>query len=191
MNRREFCMLGVGSAATAGVIGLGKLALGERKGPARIACDADALAAEAVRVFLPCGRSCGEAVLAAGCKALAIDDKLAPDVALGLAGGVGLQGDVCGVLSGSALVIGLAAARQHSEYARKRKVTMAVVGKLYRDFEKRFGSVECRMLCGLDLTTPEGMAAMKATVKKKVCAKLVDAGARMLAACLQQVPKTA
>ena len=188
MDRREFCKLGVGTAAA---LGLGRLAIGAEETAAPAKCDPDRLAAAAVKHFLPGKRTCGEAIMMAACEAMGIRSKLVPDVALGLSGGIGRQGDVCGVLCGAALMVGIAAGRKFPKYVKKRQVTWDVTAKLYKDFQAKFGCVECRKLCGLDLTKPEGMKALAAGVKKNKCGKVVDAAARMLAEALQQVEKTA
>jgi len=192
MNRRDFCKAGIGALA----VGVGAAIsdqAGQAAGSGRAQGDAssDALAREAGRVFLAESKTCGEAILAAGCKALGIESKLVPDIALGISGGVGLQGDVCGVVTGASMAISLAVALRQSDYVKKRQLAWDRVGKFYRDFAAKHGSVDCRRLCGLDLTTPEGMAALKDRVKKETCSKLVDSASRMLAAVLHRIDRTA
>lgn len=190
MNRRDFCRAAAGTlAAGASVAALGPAALAGQAKAAKWDLSPDALAAEAVRVFLPEKRTCGEAMLAAGCKALGIKSEMVPDIALGLGGGVGLQGHVCGLVSSASMVISLAVAVRKSDYATKRNAAWKHAGKFCRDFVARFGTASCRKLSGLDLTTPEGMAALKARVKKDKCAKMVHAAARMLAARLREIDK--
>jgi len=187
MNRREFCKLGVGSiAAGTSLLALGKAAsAGAAKAPGAI--DPDALAAEAVRILLPGKKTCGEAMLAAGAKALGVRSELIPDIALGLSGGVGRQGSVCAIVTGASLVISLAAAKKHADYVKKRQAVWDATAKFYKDFEKKFGTVTCRGISGLDLTTKEGMKALAGGVKKNKCGKVIDAAARMLAECLRDM----
>lgn len=188
MNRRDFCRAGLGSlAAGAGVAVLGKAALAAEAGPGKADLSPDAMSKEAMRVYLPEKKTCSEAILAAGCKALGIESKLVPDIALGVSGGVGLQGDVCGVVTGASMVISLAIAGRETDYLKKRNLVWEHVGKFYKDFAGKHGCVECRRLSGLDLTTPEGMAALKDHVKKDTCGKLVDSAARMLGSALQEI----
>lgn len=190
MNRRDFCKAGLGSlAAGTGIVALGGPALAAKTGPGRADLSPDSMAREAVRVFLPEKKTCGEAILAAGCKALGIESKLIPDIALGLSGGIGLQGDVCSVVTCASMVISLAIAGRQSDYVKKRTLAWGHVGKFYKDFASKHGCVECRRLSGLDLTTPEGMAALKDHVKKDTCRKIVDSGARMLASALREIGK--
>jgi len=182
MRRREF----LGGCAVGCTLAVGKTACGAEAAPER-KIDAEKLVESARRHFLPAQRTCCEAILMAGCEALGIDSALVPDVALGLAGGVGLQGDLCGVLSGSALVLSLAVAEKEKTYDKKKMRTLTAVGRVYRAFRERFGRTDCRSLCGLDLTTPEGREKLKQGVKADKCAKYVTVGAELLAAELRKV----
>jgi len=192
MNRRDFCKVAVGSIAVgAGIATSGPAAMAVEVGKATLDLRPDAMAKEAMRVFLPEKKTCSEAILAAGCKALGIESKLIPDIALGVSGGVGLQGGVCGLVTGASMVISLAIAGLETDYVKKRDLVWKHVGKFYKDFAAKHGCVECRRLSGLDLTTPEGMAALKDHVKKDTCGKILDSAARMLASTLQEIGKTA
>jgi len=149
--------------------------------------DADKLAARAHEHFIPGKRTCCEAILMAGCEALEIDSKLVPDIALGLAGGVGLQGETCGVITGSAMVVSLAVAAKEKEYRKKKMQTLEAVGRLRCAFQKEFGHTDCRSLCGLDLTKPEDRKKLMESVKSQTCAKFVKGGARLLAEELRNI----
>jgi C_GCAxxG_C_C family probable redox protein len=185
MKRREFldtCAVGltVGAGAT-----------GESK-TARAAAQRDAdwakLKEAARQHFLEGKRSCSESILLAGCHALGIESKLIPDIALGLAGGIGLQGDTCGALTGSALVISLAVAEKETQDPAKKKArTLQAAGRVHRQFKQRFGDARCRALCGLDLTTPEGMKELMKGVKEQKCAQFVEAAAELVASELESL----
>lgn len=195
MNRRDFWKLGLGSAATvAGAGGLGRALAAEAAEPASamkpMGCkkadpdakaDAEAMAKSAVKHLLPGKRTCGEAVLASGCEALGVRCKMVPDIALGLGGGIGFQGKLCAVVSGGAMVLSLAVAARESEYKNQFMRTMKACGAWYKACEKQFGTCSCRELSGLDLTKPEDRKKLKAHVKADKCAKIVAAGAKLLA----------
>jgi C_GCAxxG_C_C family probable redox protein len=149
--------------------------------------DPDNFSARAYEHFIPGKRTCSEAILMAGCEALGIESDLVPDIALGLGGGVGAQGHICGVLTGSAMVLSLAVSAKESDYRQKQMQTFQSVGRVCGAFEKRFGAVDCRTLSGLDLTTPEGRKQLTAKVKAETCANYVKAGAEILAAELQTI----
>ena len=65
--------------------------------------------------------------------------------ASGLAGGVGLMGNVCGSLLGASMMLGMKYGREREEIGNfeKLKSSNVPVGKLYKWFEKEFGSAIC------------------------------------------------
>jgi C_GCAxxG_C_C family probable redox protein len=131
--------------------------------------------------FLDGKRTCSEAVAMAGGDVLGVADPHLPDLAIGLAGGVGLQGRTCGALLGAGMVTGLAIGRKEQDYAKKKKAALAAVGKLYQEFKEKHGSTDCRTLCGLDLTTLAGRLKLEAVVKRTVCVRFVETAARLMA----------
>lgn len=66
--------------------------------------------------------------------------------ACGLSGGIGGMQDVCGALLGSSLVLGMKYGRERQELDNHEIMAeaLAPIGKLYKWFEKEFGSVKCR-----------------------------------------------
>jgi C_GCAxxG_C_C family probable redox protein len=187
MERREFLKrygvrfsLGVGLAAVPPSAGAAPSGSGKPVDPHK-------LSETAYQHFIPGKLTCSESILLAGCEALEIKSDLVPDIGLGLAGGIGLQGQVCGVLTGSAMILSLAVAQQENEYAKKKMRTWEAVGRLHDAFKARFGSVQCRTLSGLDLTTPADRQKLKESVKAQTCANFVRAGAELLARELQRI----
>jgi len=186
MKRREFIrtcatgmLAGTASAAASDVFGA------EQNSNRRI--EPAQLAETAYRHFIPGKRTCCESILQAGCQALGIESPLVPDITLGLAGGVGLQGEVCGVLTSSAMVISLAVAQKEVEYPKTKMRTLQSAGQLFGAFKKQFGHTDCRSLCGLDLTTPEGRKKLEEGVKEYTCARFVKAAAELLAQELERI----
>jgi len=183
MNRRTFIRAAAaGPAIVACEAAAPAAASGAAAGVARI--DPDTLADAAVKHFLPGKLTCGEALLLAGCDALGIRSDLVPDAALGLAGGVGLQGKTCGCVTGPAMVLGLAIGLKEREYGPKKKRTFMAAGAFCKRFEEAYGTVRCRDISGLDLTKAEDRKALASHVKAEKCSKVVAAAARMLAESL-------
>ena len=142
--------------------------------------DPEQVAQRAKHHFVDQGRSCSEACLAAGAEALGIESPLLPEIAVGFAGGIGMQGDVCGAVAGCAMAISLAAARKAQDYAGRKKLAVPAVGRLYRKFAEQCGSVRCADICGLDLTTEEGIAKLRSGARDEKCAPAVAKAARLL-----------
>ncbi|MFH1169062.1 MAG: C-GCAxxG-C-C family protein [Chloroflexota bacterium] len=66
--------------------------------------------------------------------------------ASGLAGGIGHMHDACGALLGGSLMLGLKYGRGREEVEDTKKLysSSVPVGKLYKWFEKEFGSATCQ-----------------------------------------------
>jgi C_GCAxxG_C_C family probable redox protein len=181
MRRRKFmntCSIGLAGVA-AGSASSMKLAGAEEGAEKNV--DPQALAKAAYEHFIPGKRTCCEAILMAGCEALGIRSDLVPDIGLGLAGGIGLQGCTCGVVTGSAMVVSLAVAAKEKEYPKKKTQSLQAAGRIHQAFKREVGQTQCRSLCGLDLTTAKGRERLKTEVKAKTCARYVRVGARLLA----------
>ena len=140
----------------------------------------DHLAQRANQLFVENGLTCGEACLQSAAEALGIESPLLPGIAIALGGGLGMQGDVCGAVTGCALALSLAAAGKTKDYAERKKLAMPAMGRLYQAFAERCGAVRCSDICGLDLRTPEGMAGLVAGARAEKCAPVVVVAARLL-----------
>ena len=187
MKRREFlraCTTGVTvSAASLPLLP----AAHARRDEGKRNIDPDKLSATAYQQFIPGKLTCCESILMAGCEALDVKSDLVPDIALGLAGGIGLQGKTCGVLTGCALVLSLAIAQREDEYSKKKMAILQAVSRVYNAFKEQLGNVDCRPLCGLDLTTPEGRKRLQEGVKEQICTRFVQVGSELLAKELQKL----
>ena len=188
MKRRELVRIGVGLGIAGAVDSALDISAAEAAVPC-VTCDPDAMAKSAVKHFIPGKLTCGEAILLAGLESLGLKTKLAPDIALGLGGGVGLQGKTCGVVTGAAMILGLAVGAVEKDYKKKKMATFKAVGQFSKAFEKEYGCTVCRKLSGLDLTTVEGRKKLMASVKAERCCKLVAFGAKTLAKSLQEIAK--
>jgi len=186
MRRREFLRNCLAKAAVGGSLFSVQSIRGSEEST-KLNIDPDKFSETAYQQFIPGKRTCSESILMAGCEALRLKSEVVPNIALGLAGGVGLQGEICGVLTGCSLVISLAAAQIENDYAKKKMLTLQAVGRVHSAFKKQFGKTDCRSLCGLDLTTPEGRKKLEEGVKEQTCAKYVQVGSALLAKELQNL----
>ena len=188
MRRRDLVKIGLG-LGVAGAVSSTLNASETAPCAVCVTCDPDTMAKSAIKHFLPRKLTCGESIVLAGLESLGVKSELAPDIALGLGGGVGLQGKTCGVVTGAAMVLGLAVGRVEKDYKKKKMATFKAVGQFSKAFEKEYGCTVCRKLSGLDLTTVEGRKKLMASVKAERCSKLVEFGARTLAGSLQQIAR--
>lgn len=69
-------------------------------------------------------------------------------------GGLSRFGTVCGAVVGGAMAIGFCFGRTRAEEKDKREKTYAKVQDMLRDFEKEFGTLQCKGLIQLNLLDP-------------------------------------
>jgi C_GCAxxG_C_C family probable redox protein len=112
-------------------------------------------AQEAVQYFKQ-GFSCSQAVLAAVSEPLGLEREKALKIAQAFGGGMARMGLTCGAVTGAMLAIGLKHGRTRPEDEEARERTYRLVHDLLRQFQARHGSIVCRELIGVDLSTPEG-----------------------------------
>ena len=70
-------------------------------------------------------------------------------------GGVSRFGTICGALAGGCMALGFCYGRTKAEEKDKRDKTYAKVQEMLREFEKEFGTLQCKGLINLNLLDPE------------------------------------
>jgi C_GCAxxG_C_C family probable redox protein len=87
-------------------------------------------------------------------------------------------GGTCGAVTGALMVIGLLHGKTRKEDDGSRERTYAIAQELMERFRARNGKLLCRELLGADVSTPEGLAAVRERdLFRTVCPKFVrDAG---------------
>jgi C_GCAxxG_C_C family probable redox protein len=105
-------------------------------------------AQDAVQSFRQ-GFSCSQAVLAAISEPLGLDREA-------FGGGMARMGLTCGAVTGAMLAIGLKHGRTRPEDEEAKEKTYRLVHDFLRRFQDRHGSIVCRELIGVDLSSPEG-----------------------------------
>lgn len=143
-----------------------------------------AAADEAVRLFRS-GFSCAESVVLA----------LAPWYPQGLrdpqrlatvfGGDVARRGLLCGCVTGAALALGAAIGRITSTDTATRDRVYVAADRVLDALARRFGSLDCRTLTGLDFALGEAREEWEARVKEPLCVHLVRTTAELTAKELQ------
>jgi C_GCAxxG_C_C family probable redox protein len=100
------------------------------------------------------GFFCAESVLLAIAENQGIRSDLIPGIATGFCSGVSRTGGMCGAVSGAIMGLGLVNGRNSPSGAIE--VCYNLTQKMISQFEKQYGSVNCRQLIGCDLNTEEG-----------------------------------
>jgi C_GCAxxG_C_C family probable redox protein len=90
-------------------------------------------------------------------------------------------GETCGAVTGSLMVIGLNHAKTRKDDDDGRERAYALAQELMDAFRERNGTLLCRELLGVDVSTPEGIAAVREKdLFRTVCPKFVRDSAEIL-----------
>ena len=116
------------------------------------------------------GKNCSQAVFVAFAPELGLTEEMALAVSIGLGGGVGRMREVCGAVSGSAMIVGLKCP-ELDKTGVYEKVRMII-----EEFKKTNSSIVCKELLGL--SSPENSAVPEARTNeyynKRPCVKIVE-----------------
>lgn len=142
-------------------------------------------AEKAVEIFKE-GYNCSQAVFAAFSDVLGIDELTARKMAIGLGGGVGRMREVCGAVSGAAMVLG---AVYGGDGAEDKQGAYEKVQAFAGKFKKDNGSVICREILGIDKAKKETATPDKRTTeyyKSRPCADKVYEAAKIVEEMLKE-----
>lgn len=95
------------------------------------------------------GFNCSQAVFAAFSDKIGMDEQTALRVSAGLGGGVGRMREVCGAVSGAAMLAGMVYGATDGEDREAKAKTYEVVQEIAAEFKKENPSIVCRELLGL------------------------------------------
>jgi len=100
-------------------------------------------------------RNCAEAMVESFADAVGVSAEVVLPAATPFGAGIGRTGNVCGLVSGAAFVLGLAVGpRDPSDLGTKER-SYALVAELVRGVEESLGSIRCTDILGADLGDPE------------------------------------
>ncbi len=127
------------------------------------------------------GFNCSQAVFAAFCDEFGMDEKTALKVSAGLGGGVGRLREVCGTVTGAAMVAGMLYGATDGSDHDNKALTYQKVQEIVDEFRKLNPSIVCRELLGLSPiaatpSTPE--IRTDEFYQKRPCAQLVEDSAK-------------
>jgi C_GCAxxG_C_C family probable redox protein len=110
---------------------------------------------------------------------LGIQSEMIPGIATAFGAGIGGGGVICGAVVGSVMAIGLKHGRQ--EPSQPRDKAYALAREFCRRFQEEMGTLSCRELTGMDLSTPEGQQAFYSSdVPLRVCLPAIGTAFRLV-----------
>ena len=128
------------------------------------------------------GYNCAQSVLLAFYDVTGLDDKTAAMLASSFGGGLGRMREVCGAVSGAAMVLGLVRGCSDPDDRESKKAHYARVREFAEKFKERNGSIICRELLS-GVQTAEGgdpEERTQAYYQKRPCAALCRSAAEIL-----------
>lgn len=121
------------------------------------------------------GFNCAQSVFSTFAPEMGLSKKDALRVAGPFGAGMGLMGHVCGAVTGAFMTIGLKYAKTADGEDEMKARGYQLVREFSLAFEKKHGSIHCRELIGIDLSSSEGMAqAREEGVFQNKCIRYVE-----------------
>ena len=143
--------------------------------------------AELARSLFLEGYNCAQAVFCAFCDVTGLEIDEAARMASSFGGGLARLREVCGTVSGAALVLGIARGYADPKDYAAKKAHYALVQEFARRFREQNGSIVCRELLR-DVGATEGgapEARTEAYYRKRPCPNLAYCAAEILDGMLE------
>ncbi len=139
------------------------------------------------------GFNCAQSVFTAFCDRFGMDEETAKKVSAGLGGGVGRMREVCGVVSGAAMVIGSIVSATEGDDEKSKAGNYELVREFAERFkEKHGGTVICRELLQLGIQMEDTAVPERRTAeyyKQRPCLKLVEDATEILVRIIEENEK--
>ena len=130
------------------------------------------------------GYNCSQSVFTAFCHRFGMDEETAKKVSAGLGGGVGRMREVCGAVSGAAMVLGSVAAATSGDDKENKTKNYELVREFSERFKERHGgTVICREMLKLNVEMEKTAMPENRTAeyyKNRPCLKAVEDAAEIL-----------
>ena len=139
------------------------------------------------------GFNCSQAVFTAFCHRFNMDEETAKKVSAGLGGGVGRMREVCGAVSGAAMVLGSVVAPVEGDDKQSKADNYTLVREFAERFKERHsGTVICREMLKLNIpmentAVPENRTAEY--YKNRPCLKAVEDAAEIVKNIIEEYEK--
>lgn len=150
--------------------------------------DVEARAEQAVTYFKS-GYNCAQAVYMAYADLFGMEPKTAAIIAAPMGAGIGRMREVCGTVSGAALIAGLAIPCDNPSDMAAKTRCYALVQQVADRFREANGSIICRELLGIApiKESPVPSPRTEAYYKKRPCVELVKMSATFIGEELEKL----
>lgn len=135
------------------------------------------------------GYNCAQSVFVAFCHRFNMDEETAKKISAGLGGGVGRMREVCGAVSGAAMVLGSIVAPTNGSDSTSKQKNYELVREFAERFKKRNKTVVCRELLELGAkmeSTAKPDERTSEYYKNRPCLKMVEDAAEIVAELIEE-----
>ncbi len=139
--------------------------------------------AQKAKEYFLSGYNCSQAVAMAFSDLMNMEEKQVARLTSGFGGGVGRMREVCGTVTGAALVMSALYGYDDSSCVKEKQNLYEAIQTIGEQFRKDNGSVVCRELLGLGIKGADSPVPEERTqqyYKKRPCAELVEYSASIL-----------
>jgi C_GCAxxG_C_C family probable redox protein len=128
------------------------------------------------------GYNCAQSIFYSFCDDFQVEKNTALKIGCGFGAGMGLNGEVCGAVTGGIIVLGLKYSSGDKNDQAATYLTYTKTNEFMRQVTEKRGSYLCRkLLNGCDLTTGQGQKQFEETdLMNKVCKPCVESVAEIL-----------
>ena len=124
--------------------------------------------------------NCAQSVLVSYAKELNLNEMTALRISAGFGGGMAMA-ETCGAVTGAYMVLGMKAQGEGKNIQEIKAETKVAVKKFNELFIARHGSLKCKKLLGVDISTAEGSSeANEKNLFNTICSDLVGSAAEIL-----------
>ena len=136
---------------------------------------------KAVGLFLS-GYNCCQSVFAAYSDIFGMEQEMALKVSCSMGGGIGRMREVCGAVSGMAMVAGLACRNTDPNNQAAKTKNYETVRQMAARFEEEHKTIICREILGLRAAEKSAAPSERSEsyYKKRPCAGMVETAARII-----------
>ncbi|MFY9154230.1 MAG: C-GCAxxG-C-C family protein [Prolixibacteraceae bacterium] len=124
--------------------------------------------------------NCAQSVLLSYAETIKLDQTTAMKISLGFGGGM-TKGETCGAVTGAYMALGMNAQTEGKSLPEIKADAKAAVRKFNEIFIAKHGSLMCKKLLGVNISTPEGSAeANERNLFDTICPILVASATDIL-----------
>jgi C_GCAxxG_C_C family probable redox protein len=142
--------------------------------------------AEGARIMLEGKFNCAESVLLALARGGYIESGCTPATGTPFGGGIGRKGDLCGILTGGLIAIGLRCGRAEADDLETKEKAYRLAARYYEHFDQDNEGVRCWDLTKCDLSQPEERKRFNMEGIDRQCAERLRRAVEWLAETLQE-----